>query len=78
METRIERIVLETDHYRITGEIRLPSEGYRSRMSEFLNRDADFIAVTDAKIVDRSGEVVSRDFICVGIKHVHTAYPAPS
>ncbi len=35
---RIERVVLETEHHRITGDLHLPREGYRSRLSDYLNR----------------------------------------
>jgi hypothetical protein len=38
MESRLERIVLETDKHRIVGDLTLPREGYRSRLSDFLNR----------------------------------------
>ena len=37
METRIERVVLETDRHRIVGDLTLPKEGYRSRLSDYLN-----------------------------------------
>ena len=38
METRVERVVLETAKHRIVGDLTLPREGYRSRLSDFLNR----------------------------------------
>ena len=44
MESRVERVVLETAHHRIVGDLTMPREGYRSRLSDFLNRgDLDFI-----------------------------------
>ena len=38
MDTRIERVVLETSRHAITGDLTMPKEGYRSRLSDFLNR----------------------------------------
>ena len=37
VEHRDERIVVETDRYRITGMLRLPRDGYRSRLTDYLN-----------------------------------------
>ena len=44
MDSRTERVVLETDRHRIVGDLTLPKEGHRSRLSDFLNRgDLDFL-----------------------------------
>ena len=46
-----EAVVLETPRYRITGEIMLPPEGYRSRLSDHLNEpDREFLIVLDARL----------------------------
>ena len=37
-ELRLERVVVETDRYRVEGDVRLPQEGYRSRISDYINR----------------------------------------
>ena len=51
MDTRVERIVLETGRHRIVGELTLPREGYRSRLSDYLNRgDMSFIPLANAMI----------------------------
>ena len=51
METRTERVVVETGRHRIVGDITLPREGYRSRLSEYLNHgDVDFIPMVDAEL----------------------------
>jgi hypothetical protein len=48
---QLERIVLETHRYRIEGEIMLPPQGYRSRLSDYLNdTDREFLIVLDARI----------------------------
>ena len=77
MENRTERVVLETDRYIITGDVRLPKEGYRSRFSDFLNRgDLDFIPLVDVEIASANGGAPQhRDFTVVARSHVRVAYP---
>jgi hypothetical protein len=80
METRTERVVLETPSHRIVGDLTLPREGYRSRLSDFLNRgDVNFIPLVNADIETRNGDATSdsvhRDFIAVARDHVQLAYP---
>ena len=77
METRIERIVLETDRHRIVGDVTLPREGYRSRLSDYLNRgDLDFIPIVNAELTPLNGGASeSRDFIAVARTHVQLAFP---
>ena len=81
MENRVERVVLETDRHRISGDLTLPREGYRSRLSDYLNRgDLDFIPIVNAKITSLNGASpeagpVVRSFIAVARTHVQLAYP---
>ena len=43
--------MLETDRYRITGRLTLPREGYRSRLSDYVNqRDREFFALSEVTI----------------------------
>jgi hypothetical protein len=76
MQHRSERVLLETARYRITGLLTLPRDGYRSRVSDFLNSsERDFISLTDATIQALSnegvpGDEVKRDFIAVARRHV--------
>ena len=79
MDLREEQVVLETDRYRITGTLTLPREGYRSRLSDYLNHgDVVFIPLSSATIHPMGGDGPgqSRDFIAVARTHVHLAYPA--
>lgn len=83
MDTRTERVVLETPTHRIVGDLTLPREGYRSRLSDFLNRgDVGFIPLVAAEIAERTangdGKVERRDFIAVARDHVQLAYPDES
>ena len=78
METRVERVILETDRHRIVGDLTLPREGYRSRLSDYLNRgDLGFIPLVNAEIrpLNGSGSAQDRKFIAVARTHVHLAYP---
>jgi len=80
MEKRSIRVVLETDRHRIVGELTLPREGYRSRLSDFLNQsDLAFIAMTNATVIEHleSGatDATEHEFVTVGTRHVLLAYP---
>jgi hypothetical protein len=77
IERRVERVQFETDRQRIIGNVTLPPEGYQSRFSDSLNRgDVSFIPIVDVEIWPlEGGEVVRRDFMVVGKRHVHLAFP---
>lgn len=76
METRVERVVLETDRHRIVGDLTLPREGYRSRLSDYLNRgDLDFIPLVNAELTPvNGGPPESRSFLAVARTHVQLAF----
>jgi hypothetical protein len=78
-DIRRERVVLETAHYTIVGEVTLPAEGFHSRLSDLLNREGvEFIPLVDATITGRSGQPpVQRQFIAVARDHVQIAYETP-
>ena len=79
MEMRVERVVLETPKHRITGDLTLPREGYRSRLSDFLNRgDLEFIPLVNAEISANGNGAAPerRSFLAVARSHVQLAYPA--
>ena len=76
---RVERVVLETNHQVITGDLHMPREGYRSRLSDYLNRGDDgFVPLANAEIrsLNGGGRVEQREFIAVARNHVTIAYPA--
>jgi hypothetical protein len=75
---RTERIVLETDRYLIVGDLHLPREGYRSRLSDYLNHgDISFISLVNAEIrpIDGNEPAQQRAFVAVACSHVKLAYP---
>lgn len=76
-DTRWERVVLETERHRIVGHVTLPAEGYRSRLSDLLNReDLSFIPLVNAQVIDLSNgrKPEQRAFVAVGRDHVQVAY----
>ena len=78
MEHRDERIVIETERHRITGVLRLPRDGYRSRLTDYLNAsERGFIPLTDVEIgpLDGSGGVQPRAFVAVSISHIVLVSP---
>jgi hypothetical protein len=80
VDLREERITIETDRYRITGIVKLPRDGYRSRMTDYLNAfERGFLAMTDVVIepLDGSAPGEQRDFVAVAVRHIVLAGPAP-
>jgi len=82
MNGRSERVLLETERYRIVGDLMLPRDGYRSRLSDFLNAsDRDFISLTDVSLQaldehGRAGDPVTRAFVTVARQHIVLATTA--
>jgi hypothetical protein len=79
MEQRDERITVETGRYRITGILNLPRDGYRSRLTDYLNAsERSFLPLTDVAIMplDGAAEAQHRPFITIAISHIVFAMPA--
>ena len=72
--------MLETERYRIVGEVTLPAEGYHRRLSDLLNRDGvEFIPLVNATVAGRNGESPEhRAFIAVAREHIQLAYEVDS
>jgi uncharacterized protein DUF6812 len=78
VQHRQERVYIETARHRITGCLTLPAEGYRSRLSDFLNgSERDFVSLTDAvvEIIGREGPGTEHDFMAVSRGHIVLAIP---
>jgi hypothetical protein len=77
VEHRDERIVVETGRYRITGVLRLPRDGYRSRLTDYLNSsERTFVALTDVELEPFDGGESQRwPFLAVSLSHVVLAMP---
>jgi hypothetical protein len=70
---------VETSSHRITGVLRLPRDGYRSRLTDYLNAsERTFLPLTNVEIValDGSRGVERRAFIALSISQIVLAMPA--
>jgi len=79
VDHRLEQVILETDRWRIEGNLTLPREGYRSRLSDFVNqRDREFFSIQDATLIalDAPNEVQQRSFLMVARRHIRLIAPA--
>jgi hypothetical protein len=78
---RIARAVFETDRLLVVGDVTLPPEGYRSRLSDSLNRDGlEFLPLTNCEVTSLAdGQTCRQDFLALSKRHIRVAYPvAPS
>jgi hypothetical protein len=78
VETRRERVVVETDRYRVEGMMTLPREGYRSRVSDHVNRrDQEFFTILDAELValDGSGRDWKAPVLMLARRHIRLIVP---
>jgi uncharacterized protein DUF6812 len=81
LDLRLEQIVLETDRWRIEGHLTLPREGYRSRLSDYVNqRDREFFSIQDAKLtaLDAPDIVQQLEFVMVARRHIRLIAPGAS
>ena len=79
MDLRQERVVVETDRYRVEATVTLPKEGYRARLSDQLNRgDHDFLTLQDARVtaLDGSGHDWDAPVLMLARRHIRLIVPA--
>ena len=79
VENRQEKVVVETDRYRVEGMLTLPREGYRSRVSDHVNRrDQEFFTILDAQLValDGSGRDWATPVLMLARRHIRLIVPA--
>jgi hypothetical protein len=73
MHFRRLRVRVETERHVIEGTLQLPSEGYRSRLTDFLNsHDSDFLPITDALVTwpDAQRPAETHEYIAVSVRHI--------
>lgn len=78
MDQRAERIIVETPRYQITGNLRLPRDGYRSRLTDYLNApERSFLALTEVEITPLEGSAApeKRPFVALSLAHIVLATP---
>lgn len=74
VEQRQEKVRVETTRYRITGEVTLARDGYRSRLSDLLNaQEREFIALTDVTAVPHDGGEPER-FAFLALARAHIVF----
>jgi hypothetical protein len=73
MHYRRERVRIETARHEIEGTLQLPHEGFRSRMTDFLNtQNDDFLPLTDADVrwIDGAREPEHHEYLALATRHV--------
>lgn len=78
MDQRPTRILAETERYRITGVLYLPPDGYRSRLSDYLNTpEHSFLALTDVELtpLNEGGPPERHRFVALSLRHIVYAVP---
>ena len=71
--------MVETDRYRIEGSLTLPAEGYRSRLSDHINRrDQEFFTLLDANLLalDGTGRDWNAPVLMLARRHIRLVVPA--
>jgi hypothetical protein len=77
MDLRKESVVVETDRYRVTGSMTLPAEGFRSRLSDHVNRDdLAFFTIEDAELTPLDGGAArTAPVLMLAREHVRLVIP---
>jgi hypothetical protein len=73
MHSRHERVRIETARHEIEGTLQLPHEGFRSRLTDFLNTQGDaFLPLTDVVVsyLDGSREPERHEYLALAARHV--------
>jgi hypothetical protein len=63
----------------VEGDLTMPREGYRSRLSDHINRrDLEFFAIQDAKLtaIDGSGSEWQAPVVLLARRHIRLIVPA--
>ena len=78
IDLRRERVVVETDSYRVEGDITLPQGSYRDALSDYLNRnDQEFLHLSNVELLalDGSGQSWSYPFLNLARRHIRLVVP---
>jgi hypothetical protein len=72
MDSRKERIRIETERHRIEGVLTLARDGYRSRVSDVLNAsERDFLTITDVAVTPLDGGPVElHAYLTLARRHI--------
>jgi hypothetical protein len=77
VDLRRQQVVVEIERYSIQGALHLPAEGYRSRLSDYMNqRETEFLPMTDCTITTLdTGQGRNVPFLLVARRHVRLISP---
>ena len=70
--------MVETERYRVEGKLTLPREGYRSRLSDHLNRrDQEFFTLLEARLtrLDGTGQDWTAPVLMLARRHIRLIVP---
>lgn len=73
MQFRRERVRIETARHEIEATVQLPREGFRSRLTDYLNASGeDFLALTDAEVtwLDGAHEPEHHEYLALASRHI--------
>ena len=73
MHFRRERVRIETQRHEIEGTLQLPHEGFRSRLTDYLNTQGDaFLPLTDVEVtyIDGSRDPERHEYLALAARHV--------
>jgi hypothetical protein len=77
VDLRRQQVVIEIERYRIQGALHLPAEGYRSRLSDYMNQhETEFLPMTACTITTLdTGQEREVPFLLVARRHVRLISP---
>jgi hypothetical protein len=78
-DVKRKRVVVETDRYRVEGDITLPQEGYRNSLTDYINRnDQEFLYLVNVELValDGSGRDWNTPVLMLARRHIRLIVPA--
>ena len=78
-DVKCKRVVVETDRYRVEGDITLPQEGYRNSLTDYINRnDQEFLYLVNVELValDGSGRDWNAPVLMLARRHIRLIVPA--
>jgi len=78
-DVKRKRVVVETDRYRVEGDITLPQEGYRNSLTDYINRnDQEFLYLVNVELValDGSGRDWNAPVLMLARRHIRLIVPA--
>ncbi len=73
MHFRRERVRIETTRHEIGATLQLPHEGFRSRLTDYLNAQGDaFLPLTDADVswLDGSHAPEHHEYLALAVRHI--------